>query len=98
VKSNRTAINTRLHCVTKTADGKTHQQTDEVRSGGGYFSQNDLRIHFGLGEATSVDLLEIRWPTGEMQTFKNLAGNKLYVVKEGESTPHAQELSPARKT
>jgi hypothetical protein len=96
-KSNRTAIGTRLHCVIKTADGKTHQQTDEVRSGGGYFSQNDLRIHFGLGEATLVDVLEIRWPTGEMQSFKNLAANKLYVIKEGEAALQSQELIAAQK-
>ncbi|MGZ4815002.1 MAG: CRTAC1 family protein [Terriglobales bacterium] len=91
-KSNRTAIGTRLHCVTKGPDGKPHQQVDEVRSGGGYFAQSDLRIHFGLGEATSVELLEIRWPTGEMQKLTNLAANKLYVIKEGEATPQAQEL------
>ena len=96
VKSNRTAIGTRLHCVTKGADGKPHQQVDEVRSGGGYFAQNDLRIHFGLGEATSVDLLEVRWPTGETQTFKDLAANKLYVIKEGEATPQVQELKPSK--
>ena len=96
VKSNRTAINTRLHCVSKGPDGKPHQQVDEVRSGGGYFAQNDLRIHFGLGEATLVDLLEVRWPTGETQSFKNLAANKLYVIKEGDATPQAQELKPAK--
>jgi hypothetical protein len=91
-KSNRTAIGTRLHVVTKTADGKTHEQVDEVRSGGGYFAQNDLRIHFGLGEATAVELLEVRWPTGETQSFKALAANRLYLVKEGEAAPQPQEL------
>ncbi|HVZ15635.1 MAG TPA: CRTAC1 family protein, partial [Terriglobales bacterium] len=91
-KSNRTAIGTRLQCVIKGPDGKPHQQVDEVRSGGGYFAQNDLRIHFGLGEATSVDTLEIRWPTGETQKFSNLVANKLYVIKEGAAAPEAQEL------
>jgi enediyne biosynthesis protein E4 len=95
-KSNRTAIGTRLHVMTKTPDGKTHQQTDEVRSGGGYFSQNDLRIHFGLADATTVDLLEVRWPTGETQVFKSLAANKLYLIKEGEASPQAQELKGAK--
>ena len=44
-------------------DGKAHRQMDEVRSGGSYISQSDLRVHFGLGEATSADL-EVRWPSG----------------------------------
>jgi len=96
VKSNRTAIGTRLHVATKAADGKAHQQVDEVRSGGGYFAQNDLRIHFGLGDSTSVDVLEVRWPTGETQTFKSLAANKLYVIKEGATAPEAQELKSIR--
>ena len=96
VKSNRTAIGTRLHVVTKGADGKPHQQADEVRSGGGYFAQNDLRIHFGLGEAAVVDELSVRWPTGETQTFKNLAANKLYIIKEGEASPKTEELTPAK--
>ena len=85
-----------LRVVIKGPDGKPHQQVDEVRSGGGYFAQNDMRIHFGLGEATSVDLLEVRWPNGETQSFKDLAVNKLYLIKEGESAPQAQELKPAK--
>jgi hypothetical protein len=95
-KSNRTAIGARLRCLTKASDGKPHQQIDEVRSGGGYFAQNDLRIHFGLGEATIVDLLEVRWPNGETQSFKDLAANKLYLIKEGEATPQAQELKTTK--
>ena len=51
-KSNRSGIGARLNCVTHLpGDTKPHQQIDEVRSGGGYFSQNDLRVHFGLGKA-----------------------------------------------
>jgi len=50
-----------------------------------------------LGEATSVELLEVRWPTGETQTFKDLAANKLYVIKEGESAPQAKELKAKTK-
>ena len=55
---------------------------DEVRSGGSYFSQNDLRIHFGLGKATQADI-EIRWPSGLVENLKALAANHLYWVKEG---------------
>ncbi len=51
-KSNRSGIGARLRCVTQAAgETKPHQQIDEVRSGGSYFSQNDLRVHFGLGKA-----------------------------------------------
>ena len=63
---------------------KPHQQIDEVRSGGSYFSQNDLRIHFGLGKADKVQLLEIRWPSGQVDTVKDVKPNQLIFVKEGE--------------
>jgi hypothetical protein len=63
---------------------KPHQQIDEVRSGGGYFSQNDLRVHFGLGKAEKVDVLEIRWPSGQVDTLKDVKANQLIYVKEGE--------------
>src|SRR4029077_21017860 len=52
VKSNRSGIGARIRCVTTTPDApKPHQQIDEVRSGGSYISQNDLRVHFGIGKA-----------------------------------------------
>jgi hypothetical protein len=95
-KSNRSAIGTRLRCVVKTADSNTHQQLDEVRSGGSYYSQNDLRIHFGLGAAGTAELLEVRWPTGQTESFKNLAANKLYVIREGTGTAQATVLAAAK--
>src|SRR5262244_3127703 len=61
-KSNRSGIGAHLTCVTTVpGESKPHRQIDEVRSGGGYFSQSDLRVHFGLGKAIKVDLLEVRW-------------------------------------
>ncbi len=84
-KSNRSGIGARLTCVTHPpGESKPHQQIDEVRSGGGYFSQNDLRIHFGVGKAEKVDLLEIRWPSGQVDTLKDIKVNQLIFVKEGE--------------
>src|SRR5207248_5381711 len=72
-KSNRSGIGARLRCVTHVAgETKPHSQVDEVRSGGSYFSQNDLRVHFGIGKATNVDLLEIRWPSGQVDTLKDV--------------------------
>ncbi len=58
-------------------------QVDEVRSGGSYLSQNDLRPHFGLGVANKVDRLQIQWPSGATQTLDNLAADKFYKVIEG---------------
>jgi hypothetical protein len=84
-KSNRSAIGARLRCVTHPADEKNpHQQLDEVRSGGSYISQNDLRVHFGLGKAERVELLEIRWPSGAVDTLKDIKPNQLIYVKEGQ--------------
>jgi hypothetical protein len=78
VKSNRSAIGAR---VTLTAGGK--QQMQEVLGGGGYYSQNELALHFGLGDAQTIDKLEVRWPTGELQTWESLAANQKYSFTEG---------------
>ncbi|HEY6339228.1 MAG TPA: CRTAC1 family protein [Candidatus Sulfotelmatobacter sp.] len=83
-KSNRSGIGARLTCVTSVpGESKPHRQIDEVRSGGGYISQNDLRVHFGLGNAEKVDMLEIRWPSGQIDTLKEIKVNQLIYVKEG---------------
>ena len=84
-KSNRSGIGARLICTTHpTGETKPHQQIDEVRSGGSYISQSDLRVHFGLGKAEKVDMLEIRWPSGHVDAFKDVKANQLIFVKEGE--------------
>ncbi|MGE5110927.1 MAG: CRTAC1 family protein [Acidobacteriaceae bacterium] len=84
VKSNRSGIGARLKCVTHPPDEpKPHAQIDEVRSGGAYISQNDLRVHFGVGKAAKVDLLEIHWPSGQIDTMKDVKVNQLIYVKEG---------------
>jgi hypothetical protein len=64
-------------------EAKPHQQIDEVRSGGGYFSQNDLRVHFGLGKAEKIELIEIRWPSGQVDMLKDVKPNQVIHVKEG---------------
>jgi len=79
VKSNRDGIGARIKCVTENGT-----QIDEVRSGGSYYSQNDLRIHFGLGKSQKVESLEITWPSGKVDTLRNVAANQLVVVKEGQ--------------
>ncbi len=78
VKSNRDGIGARIKL--STADGS---QIDEVRSGGSYYSQNELRVHFGLGQNQRVKTIEIRWPSGQVDTLTDVAVNQLVTVKEG---------------
>jgi enediyne biosynthesis protein E4 len=97
-KSNRSGIGARLKCVTHTpGESKPHEQIDEVRSGGGYFSQNDLRIHFGLAKADKVDALEIRWPSGQVDTLKDIKVNQLIYVKEGVGIERTVQFAAASK-
>jgi hypothetical protein len=92
-KSNRSGIGAHLVCVTHPpGETKPHQQIDEVRSGGGYFSQNDLRVHFGLGKAEKVESLQIRWPSGQIDTLKNIQPNQLIFVKEGEGITRTMQF------
>lgn len=58
-------------------------QIDEVRSGGSYLSQSDLRLHFGLQKATKIDLVEVRWPSGVVDRIANLEANKILTISEG---------------
>jgi enediyne biosynthesis protein E4 len=76
-RSNRSAIGARVRV---TARGRT--QTQEVRSGGSYLSQNDLRLHFGLGSAARVDAIEIRWPNGTVQRETGLAADRVVEIEE----------------
>jgi hypothetical protein len=77
VKSNRSGIGARVRL---TAAGRT--QIDEVRSGGSYLSQNDLRLHFGLGAATKIDEVEIDWPSGIRQVRQNLGVDLVIPLRE----------------
>jgi hypothetical protein len=54
----------------------------EVKSGGSYQSQNDLRIHFGLGSARTAEQIQIRWPCGKMQTIRNVNSNQILTIEE----------------
>ena len=96
-KSNRSGIGARIKCVTHLPGEKNmHAQIDEVRSGGGYFSQNDLRVHFGIGKADKVELLEIRWPSGLVETSKDLKPNQVVFVKEGEGIVRTMQFDPQK--
>jgi enediyne biosynthesis protein E4 len=76
-RSNRSAIGTRV----KVTSG-VHSQIDEVMSGSSYYSQNDFRLHFGLGRATRADSVELTWPSGLKESFQNLPANRLFVLQE----------------
>ena len=67
--------------VTVRAEGVS--QTKEVQSGTGYLSQNELKLYFGLGDSTTIELIEIRWPGGGKQQVKNIAANQSIVITEG---------------
>lgn len=95
VKSNRTGIGSRVVVTAENQPGKPLRQIDEVRSGGSYYSQNDLRLHFGLDAAVKADMVEIQWPSGTKDVLKDLAANKLYVVQEGGKILKTMAMGPA---
>ncbi|HKG21422.1 MAG TPA: ASPIC/UnbV domain-containing protein, partial [Blastocatellia bacterium] len=91
VKSNRSGIGARIKCVTE--DGN---QIAEVRSGGSYFSQNDLRVHFGLGKRDKVKSIEIRWPDGQAEMLNDVSANQTITVKEGSGILRALPAGKAK--
>jgi len=92
-KSNRLAIGARL---TLKAGGAI--QTAQIYSGSSYLSQSDMRVHFGLGKATRIEELEIRWPSGKTEIIKDLGVDSSYAVLEGEGVVAPQKVRPAART
>jgi enediyne biosynthesis protein E4 len=76
-KNNRLALNAQIR-----ASAGELVQVAELFSGGSYLSQNELRIHFGLGDHDRLDRAEVRWPDGEIEVLKNLAADRHYLVRE----------------
>ena len=89
VTSSRLALNAR---VTATAGELT--QLGEVTSGGSYLSQNDLRLHFGLGNHIRVDTVTIRWPNGKLEVLKGLDADRFYTLKEGAGVSDSRPPEP----
>jgi hypothetical protein len=85
-RSNRSAIGTRV----KVTIGD-HRQIDEVMSGSSYYSQSDFRLHFGLGDAARADV-EISWPSGVKETFRDVSANQLHVIHEGSGIVDSRKL------
>jgi hypothetical protein len=78
VKSNRAALG-----AVATLEQGGDKREQEVRSGDGYISQSDLRLHFGLGKSPKAEKIVIRWPSGLVETLSDLPANQYYVVREG---------------
>ena len=86
-KSNRSAIGARVRVVT----GR-HSQMNEVMSGSSFLSQSDFRFHFGLGRARQADRVEVRWPLGLVESFKNIEANQLLIIQEGHGILRREKL------
>ncbi|MGH9160045.1 MAG: CRTAC1 family protein [Vicinamibacteraceae bacterium] len=86
-RSNRSAIGAR---VKVTSGGRS--QIAEVMSGSSYYSQNDFRLHFGLGRTAKVDSLEIAWPSGEKEAFRALAANRRLTIQESKGIIADEEI------
>jgi hypothetical protein len=86
-QSNRSAIGARLRL---TAGGRT--QVREVRSGSSYLGQHDLRVHIGLGRATTIERMEVRWPNGQMETVTGVAANQSVTITEGKGVTARETL------
>jgi enediyne biosynthesis protein E4 len=76
-RSNRAAIGARV-----TVTSRSFKQLNEVRSGGSYLSQNDLRLHFGLGADDGISSVEILWPSGKTEVLHDLAADFIYTILE----------------
>jgi len=81
---NRDAIGARVKVVSAELT-----QWDEVHAGGSYLSSNDPRLHFGLQKRTKVDLIEVHWPDGRLETVANVSANNFLVIEEGKGLTRA---------
>jgi hypothetical protein len=68
-------------------------QIDEVRAGGSYNSTNDTRLHFGLGSETVMNKIDVSWPSGLRQEFREVQGDAIYEIREGEAIWKTAQLA-----
>ena len=87
-KSNRDAMGARVRVVTGTTS-----QIREIAGGGSYLSQSDLRANFGIAKAKRAEIVEITWPSGQHQTFRDVEADKFYLVEEGNDHLQTQHIS-----
>ena len=89
--SNRTAIGGRV-----TVKVGARVQVQEVQSQASYYSVNDFRLHFGLGTATQADAVVVRWPNGQSETLRSVAGDQVVYVKEGQGIIRTEKFRQVR--
>ena len=87
VKSNRSGVGARAKVVAADLT-----QIDEVRSGASYISQSDLRLHFGLGKRSKINLIEIRWPSGVVDKVTDVSAKRMLTIKEGQGIVEQKEF------
>jgi hypothetical protein len=78
-QSNRTAIGARVR-----VKSGSHWQVQQVEGQTSYYSVNDFRLHFGLGHATQADLVEVWWPSGRIERFRDVACDRVVYIKEAD--------------
>jgi len=69
-------------------------QFSEVRAGGSYISQNDPRLHFGLGVEAKMDEVEIKWPSGKVEALRDVPADFIYTIVEGQGIVDRTPLPP----
>ena len=90
-KSNRDAMGARIRLVVADIS-----QIREIAGGGSYLSQSDLRANFGLGKTSRVESVEVTWPSGQRQLFRNVEADRFYLIEEGKDQLQVQQFG--RKT
>lgn len=89
---NRTAIGARVRVVTG-----SHSRSNELLSGSSVMAQGDLRLHFGLGKASVVDVIEVKWPTTQkIEGFTPVKAHQILTIREGIVAPASTQASPAK--
>jgi hypothetical protein len=78
-RSNRDAVGAQVRVA-----GEGFLSFDQVRGGSGYCSSHDPRLYFGLGARTVAEKIEIRWPSGDLETFKTVAADQILTIREGD--------------
>jgi hypothetical protein len=91
-KSNRDAMGARVR-----VQAGALSQIREIEGGGSYLSQSDLRANFGLGKATRVETVEVKWPSGLRQVFHNVEADKFYLIEEGRDQLGLQRITRQRQ-
>jgi hypothetical protein len=87
-KSNRDAMGARIRVVAREIS-----QIREIAGGGSYLSQSDLRANFGLGKTNRVESVEVTWPSGQRQLFRNVEADKFYLIEEGKDQLQEQQIA-----